>query len=74
MTILETKTLSENPGPQKQKSILRATKDKCVRFRLSDNKMDKLKIRKIRGVLTKIITNIIMGKYCIDYVTSTKIL
>ena len=52
-----------NPGPQKQKSlnryydnrdaILRATKDKFLRFQLSDTKMDKLKIaliRKIRGV------------------------
>ena len=43
-----------NPGPQKQKSlnryyenrdaILRATKDKFLRFQLSDTKMDKLKI------------------------------
>ena len=44
----------QNPGPQKQKSlnryyenrdaILRATKDKFLRFQLSDNKIDKLKI------------------------------
>ena len=44
----------QNPAPQKQKSlnryyenrdaILRATKDKFLRFQLSDNKMDKLKI------------------------------
>ena len=44
----------QNPGPQKQKSlnryyenrdaILHATKDKFLRFQLSDNKIDKLKI------------------------------
>ena len=44
----------QNPGPQKQKSlsryyenrdaILRATKDKFLRYQLSDNKIDKLKI------------------------------
>ena len=48
------KNYQQNPGPHKQKSlnryyknrdtILRLTKDKFLRFKLSDNEMDKLKM------------------------------
>uniref|UniRef100_A0A1X7TLW1 Uncharacterized protein n=1 Tax=Amphimedon queenslandica TaxID=400682 RepID=A0A1X7TLW1_AMPQE len=52
--MLSKKHYQQNPDPQRQKflkryykyrdAILRATKDKFLRYKFSDNEMDKLKI------------------------------
>ena len=69
----------QNPGPQKQKSfnryyknrdaILCATKDKFLMFQLSDDRMDKLKmaLNKENKRHLKIIMNVIMVKYHLEY-------